>query len=230
MKMIRTFAVLILAASTASAAGLESLALQMRALPGMSAVPMAGMQRLAVSTKENGKKMKKAEVRKIGRGLTITRTGAANYENGEKISKHLLKYGQAGFDLFNQPARCVSQTRGEGESGIEMLACQQFAEMPESDSDIKVAVLRHLVGDVSVYYETWTQDDSGTFKIEQYSFLVSPSGELQEAVKTIFAAGADEQPVPVTPAEEFESSDPAIRSVYAEIASEVLKTLPQIRI
>jgi hypothetical protein len=230
MKMIRTLAVLLIAASTASANGLERLSLQMRSLPGLQAAPMAGMKRLAVSTGKNATRMKQAEVRKIEKGLAITQTGAENQEAGEKISKHLLKYGEESFDLFDQPARCVTRTRGEGESGIEMLACQQFAMIEPEGEMAHQAVLRHAVGDITVYHETWTKDAHDTFKIEQYSFLVGPSGELQEAVKTIFAAGEDEMPVMVVPAEEFSAGDPVIGAVYREIATDVLKTLPQIQI
>ena len=228
--MIQALAVLVLTTSVASANGLERISMQMRSLQGMEAVPMAGMKRLQVSTKESASRMKAAEVRVIEKGLTITQADAENYETGAKISKHLLKNGTSGFDLFDQPARCLTRTRGAGKSGIEMLACQQFAEMPEGDENIRHAVLRHLVGDITVYYETWTKDESDTFTIEQYSFLLSASGELQEAMKTIFAAGEDEVPVAVTPAEEFEPSDAVIGAVYRAIAGDVLRTMPQIQI
>ncbi len=216
-----------LAAASAQANGLERINMQMRTLPGMTAMPTAGMERLKVTTADNASRMKADAIKA---GLTVTANETEADKTGEKVSKHLLEYGQEGFDLFDQPARCLSQMRDTGKTGVEMLACQQFTELAQDGKDIRHAVMRYLVGDITIYFETWTKDGTETFKIEQYSFLVSPSGELKEAMKTIFAAGADEMPIEVMPAEQFNPTDPVIRAVYKSIASDVLKTAPRLQI
>ncbi|PCI40494.1 MAG: hypothetical protein COB53_01135 [Elusimicrobia bacterium] len=227
---MKILTILLLAAS-ANAEGLERMNMQMRQLPGMQAAPMAGMKRLQVSTTENAAHMKAIQAQAETLSFAIKKSDIATVDTGGKLSRHLLKNGEAGFDLFDQPARCLRRIRQEGKDGIDIIACQQFVEiLPAADETIIHAVLRFAVGDITVYQETWTKNGSDTFRIEQYSFLVSPRGELQEAVKTIFAAAEDEIPVAVTPAEEYNVTDPVIRAVYREIAGDVLRTMPTFEI